>query len=223
MKGKISEIFASFQGEGIYLGAKQLFVRFFDCNLSCKFCDTKLKNYKEIEAVELFKEIKGYHEIFHSIAFTGGEPLLQKDFLKEILKLTHQAGMKNYLETNGILVEALREVIKDLDIIAMDIKLPSSTGMKDYLKEHREFLEIGREKDIFVKMVICNSTQAVEVEEALKLVASLNRDIPVVLQPNFFELGTQLMQKSDDFQRIARNYLSSCRVIPQMHKLNNVK
>ncbi|MFA6988722.1 MAG: 7-carboxy-7-deazaguanine synthase QueE [Candidatus Gastranaerophilaceae bacterium] len=38
----IIEIFSSIQGEGPYIGYKQLFVRFSECNLNCNYCDTNV-------------------------------------------------------------------------------------------------------------------------------------------------------------------------------------
>lgn len=139
MKGKISEIFESIQGEGIYAGERQIFVRFFGCNLSCKFCDTPLSQYSEYEPQGLISELRFYQGNYHSVSFTGGEPLLQKDFLKEVLILLKQEGFRNYLETNGALPEALNEVIEHVDIVAMDFKLPSSTGAGDFWQAHRDF------------------------------------------------------------------------------------
>ena len=53
-KVKIKEIFASIQGEGIFVGVKQIFVRFCRCNLACKYCDTDFSsNYKEYSVDEL--------------------------------------------------------------------------------------------------------------------------------------------------------------------------
>jgi len=132
MKAKIAEVFDSVQGEGLYLGERQIFVRFFDCNLNCSFCDTKPDRFTEYEPQELFQEIKLYHQHYHSISFTGGEPLLYKDFLKEILKLTRRHGYKHYLETNGTLAAELEELIDHIDIVAMDLKLPSSTGLGNF-------------------------------------------------------------------------------------------
>ena len=146
MKGKISEIFDSIQGEGLYLGERQIFVRFFGCNLGCKFCDTKPGRFIEYEPQELLEEIKLYPKDCHSISFTGGEPLVQKDFLKEVLGLTKKQGYINYLETNGTLSDALNEVIEYLDIVAMDLKLPSSTGLEYFWEAHSKFLKIASAK-----------------------------------------------------------------------------
>ena len=148
MKGRIAEVFDSIQGEGLYLGEKQIFVRFYGCNLECRFCDTKLKSFMEYEPEELFRELKLYQDKYHSVSFTGGEPLLQKDFLKEMLKMTRKDNFRNYLETNGVLYEELEDVIDYVDIVAMDLKLPSSTGLGDFWDEHRLFLKIASQREV---------------------------------------------------------------------------
>ena len=137
MKARIVEVFDSIQGEGLYLGEKQIFVRFFGCNLSCSFCDTKPDRFMEYEPHELIKELKLYKSKYHSISFTGGEPLLAKDFLKEVFKATAKDGHRHYLETNGTLHFELEELIDYIDIVAMDVKLPSSSGMGNLWHQHR--------------------------------------------------------------------------------------
>ena len=39
-KGYLSEIFVSFQGEGLYAGRRHLFLRLSGCHLRCRYCDT---------------------------------------------------------------------------------------------------------------------------------------------------------------------------------------
>lgn len=218
MKGRISEIFHSVQGEGLYLGEKQLFVRFHGCNLSCRFCDTKLDRFMEYEPEEVLDELKLYED-FHSVSFTGGEPLLQKDFLKATLELSKSQGFKNYLETNGTLSGELEDVIDFVDIVAMDVKLPSSSEMGKLWGMHRRFLEIASKKEVFVKMIICKSTQADCLKEALKLMKAVDRSAVAILQPNSFELDDELSAKLESFRDICFNEGVIACVIPQMHKM----
>jgi len=219
VKGKISEIFESTQGEGIYFGEKQLFIRFFGCNLSCNFCDTKLKDFKEYEASELFEKIKSFQGLYHSISFTGGEPLFQKEFLKEALTYTGKFGYKNYLETNGTLPLELSEVIGRLDIVAMDLKMPSSIGYDGELwDKHRDFLKIASRKEVFLKSVICEATNEDDLKEALTLIREVNRSAVLVLQPNSRQENQALAEKIERFKEIALTYNITTCVIPQLHK-----
>jgi len=224
MKGRIFEVFDSVQGEGLYLGEKQVFIRLFGCNLSCVFCDTKINHFTEYEPRELFEEIILYnHNDFHSLAFTGGEPLLQKDFLREVLKLTSANGYKNYLETNGILAGELREVINYVDIIAMDFKLPSSAAMGNLWNFHRRFLKVASQKEVFIKAIICGSTQESDIEQTLSLIKEVNPAAVLVLQPNSSEDYELLAERVDSYKKIClREGVTTC-VIPQIHKIVGVK
>lgn len=218
MKGKIAEVFYSIQCEGLYLGERQIFVRFFGCNLNCKFCDTKLERYKEYLPQELLEKLKLYKNRYHSVSFTGGEPLLQKNFLREISKLTHKNGFKNYLETNGTLPGDLEEVIDFVDIVAMDLKLPSSTGLDSFWGAHRKFLEIASRKDFFLKAVICLSTKVKDLEEALNLIKEVDKYAVLVLQPNSFENDGQLQKKLETFKDVCvKSSITTC-IIPQMQR-----
>lgn len=219
MKAKIAEVFESVQGEGLYLGEKQIFVRFFNCNLSCTYCDTKLDRFMEYEPKELFNEIKLYRDKYHSVSFTGGEPLLYKDFLKEILALTGKHGHKHYLETNGTLFFELEELIDSIDIVAMDLKFPSSSGMGNLWNMHRKFLKIAIKKEVFLKAIICQTTHADDLMEAISLIREVSPSSVLVLQPNSYENQSVLNEKLAQFKEIAsRNKVTAC-VIPQIHKL----
>lgn len=223
MKGKINDIFESAQGEGIYLGEEQLFVRLFGCNLGCKFCDTKINSFKEYEPQQLLEELKKYQNIYHSVSFTGGEPLLQKDFLKGAMTLTKKEGYKNYLETNGILHRELEDVIDLVDFIAMDVKLPSSTGERSYWQEHSAFLKVASRKEVFLKAVVCQGTEQSDLRLAIDLIKEINQGLILVLQPNSFDDNAHLRKKLHNFKEIcAQEGIQGC-IIPQMHKILNLK
>ncbi|MCX5698996.1 MAG: 7-carboxy-7-deazaguanine synthase QueE [Candidatus Omnitrophica bacterium] len=223
MRARIAEIFDSVQGEGPYLGEKQIFVRFFNCNLSCTYCDTKLDRFTEYEPNELFEKIRLYGDKYHSISFTGGEPLLCADFLKEILRFTSGYGYRHYLETNGTLFSELEQLIDRIDIIAMDLKFPSSTGMGNLWQLHRKFLKIASRKEVFLKAIICQATDEEDLKEALAIIKEISPSSVLVLQPNSYEDQSVLHKKLLNFKQIAnRGGVMAC-VIPQVHKIMGLR
>jgi 7-carboxy-7-deazaguanine synthase len=223
MKARINEVFDSVQGEGLYLGEKQIFVRFFNCNLSCGYCDTKLDRFTEYEPKELFEEIKLYRDKYHSISFTGGEPLLYADFLKEILKLTSGQGHRHYLETNGTLFFELERLIDRIDIIAMDLKFPSSTGMGNLWQMHRKFLKIASKKEVFLKAIVCQATYEEDLREGLAMIKEISPSSVLVLQPNSYENQEALREKLLNFKEIANQQGVTTCVIPQIHKIMGLR
>ncbi len=224
MNAKISEIFESIQGEGIYLGERQVFVRFFGCNLRCSFCDTPLAGYQEYDARALRSEILKYHD-YHSLSLTGGEPLLQQEFLDEFLQgETAGIGTRIYLETNGTLPLELARVINRVDIVAMDFKLPSSCACGSFWPQHREFLKIAVTKDVFVKMVITSQTVLEDIVAAGEIIAEIKPQTPVVLQSNGNEEWSHLIRKMTLFKnRLLERGLSRVEILPQAHKLVGIR
>ncbi|MDD5246664.1 MAG: 7-carboxy-7-deazaguanine synthase QueE [Candidatus Omnitrophica bacterium] len=219
MKGRIAEIFESIQGEGAFLGEQQIFVRFFGCNLNCSYCDTKLNSFQEYEPQELLGRIALFGNSCHSVAFTGGEPLLQKDFLKEVARLTVSRGYSNYLETNGTLYNELSDVLDYFDFIAMDIKLPSSGSAFGLWKAHRAFLEIAARKEVFLKCVISGDTSQEDLRMASALVKEVAPTALVVLQPNSFEERVLVDKKLEQARNVFGEFRISACVIPQLHKI----
>ena len=93
----IIEMFVSIQGEGRHAGVQSIFVRTTGCNLRCVFkdsiCDTAYSSFhpekslynSEEELLDAFKKIAESHANVTHVVITGGEPLLQKEALKEFL------------------------------------------------------------------------------------------------------------------------------------------
>lgn len=105
------------QGEGRYAGVPSYFIRTTGCNLRCVFkdsiCDTAYSSfhpekplYKTKESLlEAFKDLTKGHDRVNHVVITGGEPLLQRDALKEFLTDIFKIR-KDWvvtIETNGTL------------------------------------------------------------------------------------------------------------------------
>jgi 7-carboxy-7-deazaguanine synthase len=239
LTGKISEVFKSIQGEGIYVGIPQVFVRFFGCNLACSYCDTPLTRYAEFSVSQLLEGLAPFRG-YHSLSLTGGEPLFQAEFLRVFLSRFKRPDNRVYLETNGTLVHELIKVLDFVDIIAMDMKLPSTGGGLPWWREHEAFLRLAREKDVFVKMVVSDRTERQDLQAARDVVRRVDPRIPVVLQPqDRIRRGTspgsfrgpeigcgsetlclKMLGWRDDLVRAG---ISHVRLQPQAHKLAGIK
>ncbi|MEI8013017.1 MAG: 7-carboxy-7-deazaguanine synthase QueE, partial [Candidatus Omnitrophota bacterium] len=173
----IVEVFRSIQGEGKYVGVPQVFIRFAGCNLHCQWCDTshaRDKNQagvREYTAEDLWHAIEDLWLGCHSVVLTGGEPLVQAEFLLEFLPILEAHRIPVFLETNGTLPEELKKILDDVDIVAMDVKLPSSTGMAPLWEDHVRFLRTAWGKDIFIKIVIAHSTTMEDIIQAVEMIS----------------------------------------------------
>ena len=215
----VKEIFTSIQGEGPYVGYKQLFIRLCGCNLNCSYCDTDFEynESKEYSVNELI-DICNKNPDCHSVSFTGGEPLLHSDFIKEFGK---NSNLPIYLETNGTLANKLNDVIDYITYISADIKLPSATGLKPLWEEHEEFFKIGIQKEIFAKVVFDKNINDFEIHKITHLCKQYN--VELILQPMM--MGKYPSVDSEFMQTILNKCLkvySKTRLIPQVHKFIDV-
>jgi organic radical activating enzyme len=238
----IIEIFSSIQGEGLFVGCRQVFVRLAGCNLSCRYCDTRdsfavpAAAHVETEAgsrvfeffANPFSASKLYDAVanlcrtpHHSISLTGGEPLLQPQAVAALSPLRNK-GVRLYLETNGTLPKALEQVIQQIDIVSMDFKLPSELPTNQaYWQEHAEFLKVACQREVFVKIVLSGRTSPSELEQALALIYDIDPAIPLILQPVTPVNGVApvVPEQVLRWQELALTKLRNVRVIPQTHKL----
>ena len=218
------EIFTSVQGEGKYVGCRQIFVRLADCNLRCAYCDTDFSCRDQISIEKLIDEIKKMmsEAPIHSISLTGGEPLLHVDVIRALAE--GLSGARIFLETNGTIAAELERVIDVIDIVSMDIKLPRVIG-KNLFDAHRRFLEIARRKDLYVKIVVDGEMTEEEFLSAAELIAGVSREILLVMQPvTAVKKNIRAVRAADllKYQSMALKILSDVRIIPQTHRMINV-
>lgn len=240
----ISEIFSSIQGEGPHTGEPMTFVRFAGCSLACRWCDTKASlklattfgvetppksgkfvRYENPVNIEKLNEQISYFTD-PTISITGGEPLEQVDFLNAWLADIHK-NKKILLETNGIYAKELDAIAKHIDIISMDIKLPSSTGRMPCWQEHSAFIanSLKSGKEFYIKIVVTHDTSNRDIQEAIKIISSSNKFIPVILQP---VSGTRKFcqpisnEQVESFARLCNSWLPNVSVMKQAHKELNL-
>jgi len=227
---EISEVFSSLQGEGLYLGKKQIFVRFGRCNMHCGYCDETAKMqegaFKTVSLASLTDSVMQLEKQQGPVSLTGGEPLFYSKFLQSFLPRLKEQKFKIYLETNGTLPLVLKRHLPFVDIVAMDMKPPSTTGDRAFWKEHREFLKLAACKDVFVKVVVTPAISRDEVDRCVQMVREVDERIPFVFQPESELTGISvkaLQYIEEELMERASRVLKDVRVIPQMHKVWGIR
>ena len=248
MKTYLSEIFSSVQGEGPYVGERHLFVRFCGCHRDCIFCDTHTDRTETVlieknagsgdfqqaanplsveQLMDIIREVDA-RKANRRISLTGGAPLLQANYLRELLPLLSGDGYSIYLETAGDLPKQLKSIIEWIDIVAMDVKLSSVTHEKNTFPAHWQFLKTCRDWDVevFTKLVLSAETHEGELVEAVKGTKKAGgAETVVVIQAmtrgertDAVPSGAQLLRRQEKVLGIMPNV----RVIPQTHKMIEV-
>lgn len=210
----ISEIFFSFNGEGLEIGKPTIFVRLSGCNLECSWCDTKYANYTTIEmnTEEIMREIKKYSKVNKSVLITGGEPLKQ-----DIRELVNELSKEKYfisIETNGSIYD---DSLLAIDFISVDIKTPSSNNETKDIQTFSKIINAISKKDGQMKAVISNKK---DYDFVKKFVEENSFNVPLIIQPCWGEIS---------YKELCKLYISNpinhdnIRLLLQIHKIGDIK
>ena len=232
MKAPIIEIFSSFQGEGVLIGQRQIFVRFAGCNLNCAYCDTKNSISKKEGTLMTPEEVVSKIASIltpdcHTISFTGGEPSLYPEFINEVSKLTDLDIM---LETNGTLPANIG-LIDNLDIVSLDIKLKEQFDgdFKEdiFLNEIKSLnLLIEKSINVYCKVVILPCLKIKSFEEVIEKIDNEiidKNNVQFIIQPSSpLNEWNNLSNCLFEFSEVVGKYFEVS-TIPQIHKILNIE
>ena len=162
------------QGEGPHVGRSTLFVRFGECDLRCRWCDSphtwQPANECQVElrrgsgerrpipnpvaletALAACEALEVARHAF--VSLTGGEPLLQPEAVTALAHALRARGPRILLETHGLATAALERVVGAIDVVSMDWKLASDVRravdprrgrVEPFHAAHERFLRAAR-------------------------------------------------------------------------------
>ncbi len=163
MQGYISSV----EPMGLVDGPGLRYVVFMQgCKLRCLYCHNpetwQMGKGQKITTDELLNKILRYKNYYikGGVTFSGGEPLIQKDFLIDILKKCKANNLHTALDTAGVGTGDYEEILKYVDLVILDVK---ATDEESYLQitssnmdEFNKFLTVAKKlnKDFWIRSVI---------------------------------------------------------------------
>jgi len=198
---KISEIFASVQGEGLRLGEPTLFIRLSGCNLQCPFCDTQYawEKGEPMSIEQIVERVKQLRSRFAAewICLTGGEPLVQN--VENLTLRLKVERLKIQVETNGTLYKTL-----PVDWYTVSPKPEKYQFQPEYKTKAKE-----------VKLVVVKN---LDFEIIQKLREAFPNRIPILLQPES-NLEWSMLKAYDLLKRAVNTDMKNIRLSLQLHKI----
>ena len=249
------ELFWSAQGEGPHVGRSTIFLRFGGCDLRCSWCDSpetwvprrdcRIESSPGSGHFEREPNPVSHHRLAQGLAglaprvgsflsLTGGEPLLQPAAVLGAAGIAREMGLRVFLETHGLAVAAMGEVVGSVDYVSMDWKLDSEVRWADtasletrplsFADGHVNFLELlVREKvEACVKVVVTCETTARELEQVCSAIVATAPSAPLILQPvtPFGRVrDSPSAERLLEHLRVCEEKVDDVRLIPQTHRV----
>ena len=166
--------------------------------MGCAFChnpDTWVKGEQTITAAEVLQEMEEYRNFYESsgggLTVSGGEPLLQPDFLAELLAGAGQAGFQTAIDTCGLASkEAIMQVLPHVDRVLFSLKGSTEASYQALTKAklsviRENLLLIARRKPVTLRYVLIPGYTAGKesLSALIRLVHSLPETVEVEILP----------------------------------------
>ncbi|MEC4984915.1 MAG: pyruvate formate-lyase-activating protein [Oscillatoria sp. PMC 1068.18] len=175
------------------------------CPLRCLYCHNpdcrQIEDGKQTTVTELIAEIKKYRSYMRcsggGITITGGEPLMQPEFVKQIFRRCQELGIHTALDTSGYInIEIAKPVLEYVDLVLLDIKSHdpkiyrkvTSVSLEPTLKFAQYLSEINKPTWIRFVLVPNLTDSQHNVEGLAKFVSNLQNVEKVEVLP-FHKMG----------------------------------
>ncbi|MCL2161483.1 MAG: 7-carboxy-7-deazaguanine synthase QueE [Betaproteobacteria bacterium] len=171
---RVSEIFASLQGESTRTGLPTVFVRLTGCPLRCVWCDTEyaFRGGENLDLETILNDVAEY--ALHYVCVTGGEPLAQPA-CSALLSALCDAGYSVSLETGGAFdISGIDPRVSRI----VDLKAPGSGEHERNRYENIPHLNAQDE----IKIVLADEDDYLWAREQISSLCLAER-CPVLLSP----------------------------------------
>ena len=137
------------------------------CKLRCLYCHNpemwrmgKFNSTTDELVAKILRNKPYFKRNNGGVTFSGGEPLLQIDFLLDICKKLKEYGIHIALDTAGVGIGKYEEILSLIDLVLLDIKHPNKIEYKKLtgqdISESEKFIESLNKSDkpVWIRQVI---------------------------------------------------------------------
>jgi 7-carboxy-7-deazaguanine synthase len=212
---KISETFASVQGEGSLVGSASFFIRLDGCPLRCAWCDTPYALAGDAGRAMSVDDLAVLASAYRRVVITGGEPLAQ-----DIGPLVDRLSPRHH-----VTVETSGAIFADLPKVALFSLSPKvgSSGYSPKIEVLRKYCAAAAGR-MHLKFVIADDR---DLDESFECLARIENDLPpstpVIVQPESVSAGrgekyaAALRALAERVLEQERWRRFDVRVLPQLH------
>ena len=217
---RINEIFLSLQGEGLHVGERTVFVRFYGCPLRCVWCDqpealthTGVGRFETMAAEAVRDAVLAYPDA-RRVCLTGGEPVIApREGLLWLIGELRARGFWLSIETSGARV--VEDLIDGIDFWTVAPKGRSAETFEGdpveaQLPTLRRYVDLPLERRQF-KFVIQTRE---DLEDAVRILDALRYEGAIILQPEHGRGDARAIFESWPWAKYPE-----ARLIPQTHKM----
>jgi pyruvate-formate lyase-activating enzyme len=165
----------------------------------------------------------------YKINFTGGEPLIQYEAVKDLAKfIKEELGLRTYIESSCYDVNRFNKIISYIDICKVEFKTKDSQAVD--IKHYRYLLNneieclktaIENKKITFIKIVVSNSTTINEFKELVEVIFNTIKSEELagfIIQPTN-NINEPTVDRLLQFYDLIYPRYNEVRIIPQLHKI----
>lgn len=217
---RINEIFLSLQGEGLHVGERTVFVRFYGCPLRCVWCDqpealthTGVGRFETMTAEAVRDAVLAYPDV-RRVCLTGGEPVIApREGLLWLIGELRARGFWLSIETSGARV--VEELIDGIDFWTVAPKGRSAETFEGdpveaQLPTLRRYAELPPGRRQF-KFVIQGQA---DLDDAVRILEALRYEGAIILQPEHGSGDARAIFEAWPWAKYPE-----ARLIPQTHKM----
>lgn len=217
VKMLIHSIYLATEGEGVFIGRPQIFIRFQGCNVACRNCDSKetwaFKGSQHALG-DVLGTVRSISSSVKNISITGGDPLdpIHQEDVLSLCKALKSEGYYINLEAAGNIIAP--EIFQLIDFISFDFKTPSTgvtTPIEHIVRMREEFPNKFQVKAVIQTVEDFNATY-----EAYKSIGLV--DFPWCLTPAYNPMEQFPMERFMMVIEKNESLGGPFRVIGQQHK-----